>query len=85
MRTTKDKTPPGWRKINAKHWWSSGVGATTRTDEGWVASASGYESVILEPNVGPFKTAYEAMHAWERFRTERATAANLKVGGRRKA
>ena len=58
----------GWRKINAKHWWAHDLGSATRTPKGWVASASAYEDVILEPNVGPFRTAQEAMIAWTKKR-----------------
>ena len=53
----------GWRKINAKHWWAHDLGSATRTPKGWVSSSSGYEDVILEPSLGPFKTAQEAMVA----------------------
>ncbi len=58
----------GWRKISAKHWWAHDLGSATRTPDGWVASASAYDHVILDPKVGPFKTAQEAMVAWTKKR-----------------
>lgn len=70
---TKIKSDYGWRKISAKHWWAHDLGSATKTPEGWVASASAYEHVILDPKVGPFKTAQEAMVAWtSRTRSLRA-------------
>ncbi len=65
---TKIKSDYGWRKISAKHWLAHDLGSATKTPEGWVASASGYEHVILDPKVGPFKTAQEAMVAWTKKR-----------------
>jgi hypothetical protein len=59
------KTKFFWRKINRKFWWCGDVGSVVRRPGGWFASASGYEEVLLEPNLGPFKTAQEAMLAWE--------------------
>jgi hypothetical protein len=54
-----------WRRINRKFWWCSDVGSAVRLTEGWFASKSGYQEVLLSPNLGPFGTAREAMGAWE--------------------
>lgn len=65
------KAPEGWRKVEDGFWWRPDVGSATWRSEGWFASSSGYASVILTPSVGPFKTPYEAMYAWERLREKR--------------
>ena len=67
--TTKLSLP--WRRINRKFWWCSDVGSATKRSEGWFVSKSGYQEVLLEPNLGPFKTAREAMLAWEEQRYRR--------------
>lgn len=50
-----------WLRLNSKWYFRSGYGSVVKTAAGWVGSASGYQDVILKPNVGPFKKATEAM------------------------
>lgn len=60
-----------WRKIDSTHWWCADVGSVTKNAEGWWASYSAYGHIILQPAIGPFKTAKLAMRAWEAWREER--------------
>lgn len=65
----RQRAPDGWRRVSRTFWWRPDVGSATKRKDGWWASSSGYDHVILTPNVGPFRSAYEAMREWERVRS----------------
>jgi len=53
---------------NRVYFWAPDRGTVSRHHAGWYGSRSGYEHVVLEPSVGPFKTAKQAMRAFEEMR-----------------
>lgn len=60
-----------WRRVDKDFWWCSDVGSAVKKSDGWHASSSGYRDVLLEPSVGPFRTAKLAITAFEKARSER--------------
>jgi len=57
-----------WRKVKPGFWWCKGVGSATKIKSGWMASNSSYQDMLIAPIVGPFKTAKEAIAAYEKER-----------------
>jgi hypothetical protein len=69
MKKPKKKIPPEeWRQVSESFWWRSDVGSASRCADGWYGHLGSYEEPIVDPRVGPFSTAEEAIIAYEKIR-----------------
>lgn len=58
---------PNWRKINSQFYWCPDTGSATKLEDGWYASNSGYQNIVLKPSVGSYKTAKQAIEAFTKL------------------
>ena len=55
-----------WRMVRPGFWWCPDLGTAIRKKDGWWASRSGYDHVMVEPVVGPCRTRAQAIRRYEK-------------------